>query len=148
MPSSDHVDPGAATVTSRPLPSLVTSTIDPVSATARLAPVMPTSAWRNAVRSFSRAKPTSSSGRVPSERRAWARSTNRSWICWRSRCRAGAMMWLGASSASCTIHSPRSVSTTSAPQPSSALLRSISSVAIDFDLTTRRAPWRRTRSVT
>ena len=37
----------------RPLPSLVTSTTVPVSATAKLAPVIPMSAWRNFSRSAS-----------------------------------------------------------------------------------------------
>ncbi len=46
----------------RPLPSLVTSTRVPVSATAKLAPVMPMSAWRNFCRSSFRATAVSTSG--------------------------------------------------------------------------------------
>ena len=61
MPSTATCTGGSA-VTRRPLPSLVTSTIEPVSATAMLAPVMPTSAARNTSRSRPRAKPTSSVG--------------------------------------------------------------------------------------
>ena len=49
-------------------------------------------------------------------------------------------MCTGCSPASWRIHSPRSVSTTSIPAPSSASLRPISSVAIDFDLATSFAP--------
>ena len=52
------------------------------------------------------------------------------------------MMWLGVSCASWMIHSPRSVSTTWQPAASSASLRSVSSVAIDFDFTIVRAPMR------
>ena len=52
------------------------------------------------------------------------------------------MMWLGLWSASWMIHSPRSVSTTWHPAASRASLRSVSSVAIDFDFTTVRAPMR------
>ena len=58
------------------------------------------------------------------------------------------MMWLGVSPASWMIHSPRSVSTTSQPAAPSASLRPISSVAIDFDFTTVRAPCGAARSAT
>ncbi len=51
-------------VTMRPLPSLVTSTTLPVSATPRFTPVMPRSASRNRRRSSPRAKAVSSSGSV------------------------------------------------------------------------------------
>ncbi len=53
---------------------------------------------------------------------------------------AGLRMWNGRSWASCTMNSPRSVSTTSTPAASSAGFRPISSVTIDFDFTTSRAP--------
>src|SRR6516162_9607116 len=53
---------------------------------------------------------------------------------------AGVMMCEGRSRRSCTMYSPRSVSTTSHPASASAGLSSISSVAIDLPLTTRRAP--------
>ena len=42
-------------VTMRPLPSLVTSTTEPVAATPKLAPEMPMSAAKNLSRSVSRA---------------------------------------------------------------------------------------------
>ena len=63
-------------------------------------------------------------------------------IWWRLRWTAGMMMWLGCSSASWMIHSPRSVSVTSQPTAASAALSPVSSVAIDFDFTARRAPVR------
>ena len=53
-------------VTMRPLPSLVTRTTVPVSATAKLAPVMPMSAWRNFSRSSARAAAVSTSGSAAS----------------------------------------------------------------------------------
>ncbi len=46
------------------------------------------------------------------------------------------------------MYSPRSVSTGLMPAASSARLRSISSVAIDFDFTASRAPLRRAMSST
>jgi len=49
-------------VTIRPLPSLVTRTTVPVSATAKLAPVIPRSAWRNFSRSSPRAIRVRTSG--------------------------------------------------------------------------------------
>ncbi len=49
-------------VTIRPLPSLVTSTMVPVSATPKLAPVIPRSACRNFSRSSARAIRVSTSG--------------------------------------------------------------------------------------
>ena len=50
-------------------------------------------------------------------------------------------MWLGGSPASCTMRSPRSVSTTSMPFRSRNGLRWHSSVSIDLLLTSRRTPW-------
>ena len=49
---------------------------------------------------------------------------------------AGVTMWIGRCSASCTMYSPRSVSTGRMPAASSTWFSSISSVTIDFDLTT------------
>ena len=54
----------------------------------------------------------------------------------------------GRSPASCTMYSPRSVSTLVSPAASNAAPRSISSVAIDLLLTTVRAPRARARSST
>ena len=59
---------------------------------------------------------------------------------------AGVMMCEGRSPRSCTMYSPRSVSTTSHPAAASAGLSAISSVAIDLPLTTRRAPRSRATS--
>ena len=53
-------------VTIRPFPSLVTSVIDPVSATAKLQPVMPISAVRKTLRNR-RAGDCGQSGRIRSE---------------------------------------------------------------------------------
>ena len=131
-------------LTSLPLPSFVTSTIEPVSATAKFAPVIPTSAVSNTARSCRRAAAVSfsSSGRssLPSTapRRA-ATSTAVFSI-------AGAMMWAGCSPASWRMYSPRSVSTTRSPSRSSASFRRISSLAIDFDFATSRASPRRQMS--
>ena len=47
---------------------------------------------------------------------------------------AGAMMWLGVSPASCTMYSPRSVSTASMPASSSQSLRPISSLTSGLSL--------------
>ena len=47
-----------------PLPSLVTMTLDPVSATRKFAPVIPTSALWNFSRSTARASPTSAAASV------------------------------------------------------------------------------------
>ena len=82
-----------------PLPSLVTMTVDPVSAIIRLAPVMPTSASWNLRRSTWRAsvirvlassmgRPGGSSGWAA--RKVPAMSSLDRWM-------AGAMMWLGGS---------------------------------------------------
>ena len=57
------------------------------------------------------------------------------------------MMWLGVSSASWMIHSPRSVSTTSQPAGLERLVEPVSSVAIDFDFTIVRAGRRDRRDV-
>ena len=131
---------GGSEVTIRPLPSFVTITTDPVSAMPKLTPEMPISASRNRSRSLSWAKWQSSAGtsdRSPPSSREKSSATSPLvlWI-------AGAMMCDGVSRASWMIHSPRSVSTTWMPAPSSTAFSSISSDAIDFDLTTRRTPRR------
>ncbi len=56
---------------------------------------------------------------------------------------AGVTMWIGRWPANCTMYSPRSVSTARMPAAESTSLSSISSVTIDFDLTTLLTPcWR------
>ena len=52
----------------------------------------------------------------------------------------GATMCEGRSSASCTMYSPRSVSTTSTPACSSAAFKCVSSETIDLAFATRRTP--------
>ena len=61
---------------------------------------------------------------------------------------AGTMMWLGGSFASWMMYSPRSVSITSKPAPSSASFSPISSATMDFPLVTRFAPAARQMSST
>ncbi len=118
-----------------PLPSLVTSTIVPVSAATKFAPVMPRSASRNRARRWSRAHAVIASASTGNGPFAWVSSTLATWpsVLWI----AGTIMCEGRSPATCTMYSPRSVSTASIPAPSSASTRSISSVAIDFDFTAR-----------
>ena len=127
-------------VDSRMLPSFSSSTIVPVSATARFTPLRPMSARTNSSRSRRRASrvsaSTSSVGRVPSLS-AKSRATSP-----RDMCRAGAMMCDGAWPASWTMYSPRSVSIALMPAAARASLRWISSDTIDFPLTTRRTPCR------
>src|SRR5438445_1385580 len=118
---------GSVTVRSA-LPSLVTSMIVPVSAIARLAPLMPTAALMNFCRKDSRACAwiASTVASVPS---TGAAASLVRWI-------AGAMRWDGCVCVSCTIRTPRSVSTTSMPSDSRYGLSSISSLAIDLTLVT------------
>ena len=132
-------------VTRRALPSFSTTQIVPVSATPRLTPEMPMSAAAKTSRSRVRACATSASRSLGSSRPLSAISTSRT--CALLRWTAGATMWLGCWPASCRIHSPRSVSTTRRPLSSMASLSLISSVAIDFDFATRRAPRAAARSV-
>ena len=61
----------------RPLPSFVTSTIVPVSATAKLTPVIPTGASRKRLRRWSRAKAVSSAGSSPIGRPASGSNSSR-----------------------------------------------------------------------
>ena len=124
--------------TRRALPSFSTRQIEPVSATAKFAPVIPTSAVSNTSRRCARAKPVSSARSVETSRPASCEKSSATSSAVLSI--AGAMMCCGCSPASWRIHSPRSVSTTSIPAPWSASLRPISSVAIDFDLATSFAP--------
>ena len=110
----------------------------PVSAAAKFTPLMPMSAVRNLLRSRSRAKAQRA---VRSSGSGYPAASVNSRATWGTvLCTAGAMMCEGISLASWMMYSPRSVSTTSTPSASSAALRWISSVAIDFDLTTSRTP--------
>ena len=105
---------GGTLVTSRALPSLVTVQIVPVSATPKLAPVMPMSAFKNfSLRRFraKAARDSTSGGRSSSETPERI-SVIRSLF----MCRIGPTMCEGVSPASCAIHSPRSVSTISSPR--------------------------------
>jgi hypothetical protein len=135
-------------VTSRPLPSFVTSESEPDSATAKFTPQMPTSALRKTSRRRARANAVSPAGSSASgSSRPWA-SVNRRETSSRDLCTAGAVMCEGGSPASWTMYSPRSVSTTRSPSDSSAWARPISSDAIDLPFAIRRAPCARTTSRT
>ena len=133
-------------VAMRPLPSLVTRTTVPVSATAKFAPVMPRSACKNFSRSSSRAIRVSISGSGRVSRLSSRANSSATWpfVLWM----AGAMMCEGRSWASWMMYSPRSVSIGVTPAASRASLRWISSVAIDLDFTASRAPLRRAMSST
>ena len=104
-------------VTSSAFPSLVTSIVVPVSAISAFAPLIPRRARMNSARNCWRAArtcpPMSSGSRVVPV--AFVSSPA---VIWRSMWIAGAMMCEGRSSASCTSHSPRSVSATWMPRPS------------------------------
>ena len=125
-------------VTSRAFPSLVISAMLPVSATAMLAPEIPMSAARNVGRSCSRATFTSlgMSEVRRSSTSLLKRSETSSLVMWM----AGMTMCEGVCPANWMIHSPRSVSPTVIPAFSRKGLRWISSVAMDFDLTTVFTP--------
>src|SRR2546421_101277 len=131
MPNSAMCTGGSVVVRSA-LPSLVTSTMVPVSAMAMFAPEMPTVASMNFLRSDARAWLwiASTVGSVPN---TLAASSLVRWI-------AGAMRWEGCVWVSCTMRSPRSVSTTSMPRFSRYGLSSISSPAIDLTLVTTMRP--------
>src|SRR5438309_4284225 len=124
---------GGSVVVRSALTSLVTSTMVPVSAMAMFAPEMPTVASMNFLRSDARAWLwiASTVGSVPNTRAA---SSLVRWM-------AGAMMWEGCVWVSCTMRSPRSVSTTSIPSDSRYGLSSISSLAIDLTLVTTGWRW-------
>ncbi len=124
--------------TRRAFPSFVTTTSVPVSATATFAPVIPRSACRNSSRSSRRA--TATRPGISGASFSFTSSEKTSATCSFVRWMAGITMCEGRCPASCTIHSPRSVSLTRRPSRSSRAFRWISSVAIDFDFTTRRTP--------
>ena len=119
------------------LPSFVQTTKPPVSAMAKFTPVMPASAREERRAQLAARRPRrdrsgrSSPAAVPS--RSWNSSPTSSFLMWI----AGSTMWLGGSRRSCTIRSPRSVSTTSMPCASRYGLRPHSSVSIDLLFTTR-----------
>ena len=127
-----------------PLPSLVTITEVPVSATRKLAPVMPTSASRNRSRRIAarlaEQRLRARSGRDPAAVRVWTRRKSASiWslLTWT----AGAMMWLGGSWRSWMMYSPRSVSTGSMPLLLEVLVeRRSPRPTIDLPLVTVLAP--------
>ena len=130
-------------VQKRPLPSDSTTHTAPVSATAKLAPLTPIRAERNFARRYRRAVSASSVGSEPSASPRAIVPANSSRISSRLRWIAGTRMCEGRSSASWTMSSARSVSSATTPACSSASLRPISSVAIDFTLTTSSNPWSR-----
>ena len=121
------------------LPSFVTTTKEPVSATAKLTPVIPASAARNLLRRSCRARAVRASGSSSptgapiSFSKSFPTSERFKWI-------AGITIWLGGSFRSCTIRSPRSVSMISIPRASRNGLSPHSSVSIDLLFTTRRMP--------
>ena len=133
----------------RPLPSDSTTTTEPVSAMAKLAPHTPTRADRNAWRRCARAAAASAGGSSVSPAGA-------SGICWRKISlisarflwMAGTRMWLGRSWPSWTMSSARSVSSASMPSAASASFSPVSWVTIDLTLTTRSAPAARVRPAT
>ena len=98
-------------LTSRPLPSFVTRQIEPVSATPKFAPVMPTSAVEERLAELACAprcvSASSSGGTALALDRARAARRPRSAVF----SIAGAMMCTGCSPASWRMYSPRSVST-------------------------------------
>ena len=131
----------------RPLPSFSTSTIEPVSATAKLQPGHTEVGGEETGSELLAGEGGEVLGLGSSVRPSCTSSCRMSRIWWRSRWTAGAMMWLGVWPASWMIHSPRSVSTTVQPAASSASFRPVSSVAIDLPFTTVRAPMRSATAV-
>ena len=133
----------------RPLPSDSTTHSVPVSAIAKLAPLIPTLADRNRRRRCVRAASVSAAGESvspgstsPISRRKMSR------ISARLRWMAGTRMCDGRSWPSWTISSARSVSWAVMPAAANASLRPISSVTIDLTLTASADPVARTRPVT
>ena len=126
-------------VQKRPLPSDSTTQTVPVSATAKLAPLIATRARRNRSRRWSRAASASSLGSSERSGRP-SRSRKRSRISTRFLWMAGTRMCEEPSSASWQISSARSVSTTSIPAAARASFRRISSVVSDLTFTTSRSP--------
>src|SRR5829696_251960 len=133
----------------RPLPSDSTTDSVPVSATPKLAPLMPTLADRNLRRRCCRAAPASAAGSSVSPASTSPISARKiSRISARLRWIAGTRMCDGLSWPSCTISSARSVSSAAIPPASRASLRPISWVDIDLTLTTSSTPLAWTRSNT
>ena len=133
----------------RALPSDSTTETVPVSATAKLTPLMPTRALRNSLRRCARAASASSRGSSESSGGASGRvRANSSRICSRFLWMAGTRMCDGVSSESWMMSWARSVSCARMPRSSSASLRPVSSVVSDLALTTSSAPWEATMSPT
>jgi hypothetical protein len=131
-------------VTMRPLPSLVTSAAVPVSAIRKLAPEMPISARQEMLAQHRAGLPGHESG-MSAEVRV---STGPAVLAWRIGprprpmvlCTAGAMMCDGASPASWTMYSPRSVSTGRMP---AAAKRFVEVVPPRRASTSTWSPWSR-----
>ena len=125
----------------RPLPSDSTTATVPVSAIPKFAPEIAIGTDRNFSRRCRRA---ASAIPFASHPRSWPWAivrSNRRRISARFLWIAGTRMCDERSPASWMINSARSVSIAEIPSASSALLSSISSVAIDLTLMTSRAPW-------
>ena len=104
-------------VTMRPFPSFVTSAIEPVSATAKLHPVIAHVGLEKGAPQLP-AREGGQRGRIVGEglsSQLWEKSAATSS---RVLCKAGPTMCDGVSFASCKMYSPRSVSTTSTPSAS------------------------------
>src|SRR6266571_4938990 len=125
-------------VTRRPLPSFVSTTIDPVSATPMFAPVTPTFAARNCGRNRARTadRMLEGSGAIGSPY-----ASEVMWI-------AGNTRWDGFSPATWQRSSPRSVSIARIPSAARPWFISTSSEVRDFDLTRNSAPLARHTSRT
>ena len=131
----------------RPFPSDSSTTRVPVSAIAKLAPLMPTRARRNRSRRWMRAASASAAGSSDRSSGPMVRRS-RSRISVRLRWMAGTRMCDDQSPSSCSISSAKSVSSASTPRAASASLSPISSVVSDFTLTTSCSPWPATMPAT
>src|SRR6266480_71367 len=133
-------------VTRRPLPSFVSTTIDPVSATPMFAPVTPTFAARNCGRNRARTtdRMLDGSGAIGSPYASESMRAIRSDVMWI----AGNTRWDGFSPATWQRSSPRSVSIARIPSAARPWFISTSSEVRDFDLTRNSAPLARHTSST
>ena len=123
----------------RPLPSDSNTQTVPVSATAKLAPLIPMRADRNLARRCRRAASASAAGSSVRSGRFSSRA-NTSRISERFLWMAGTRMCDCTSSPSWMISSARSVSIARTPASASASLSLISSVTIDLTFTTSSTP--------
>src|SRR5438552_18525422 len=133
-------------VTRRPLPSFVSTTIDPVSATPMFAPVTPTFAAKNCGRNRARTadRMLDGSGAIGSPYASESMRAIRSEVMWI----AGNTRWDGFSPATWQRSSPRSVSIARIPSAARPWFISTSSEVRDFDLTRNSAPLARHTSST